>query len=313
MAFKNGGDLISLLGGILLSFICYPQVRSMIPYLFSTCSGNSIDQRKRSKSTSYTNLEKQKVSNFYAKKWEVITELMPDKFHSHIGGIAATKKYLNKLNLKSSDTLLDIGCGFGGVLILASQITSCNGLGYDLVPNRITEAEQTAKALGLDKKLIFFNEDFLSDRVSASKLFDAAISLDVMMHVKDKDKFISKISNFLRKHGRVLIADYFSETELPKHGIHIFDDPAMHRPSNIFYFQTIFRELGFRDEWTEDLTSMALDETSKLIDAIENSRPTLSSKYSDQHISEVLQKLNEWLDHLSNKQISYRAFLMQKI
>jgi hypothetical protein len=58
---------------------------------------------------------------------------------------------------------------------------------------------------------------------------------------------------------------------------------------------------------------MALDETSKLIDAIENSRPTLSSKYSDQHISEVLQKLNEWLDHLSNKQISYRAFLMQKI
>lgn len=309
----ESGDLAVLLGGLAVGFICYPRSASIASLLFSSLLDRCMSKEENGRHDHIENLHPEnKISSFYSEKWQIITELIPDKFHSHIGGISTTRLYLDKLSLTSFDALLDVGCGFGGLLIMASRTTGCSGLGYDMVYNRIAEAEKAVKAAGLGKRLSFVNKDFLSPSEVFSAPFDAVTALDTLIHIEDKEKFVRKTSRALRRQGKALIADYFIEAQM-RDSSQIFADPAMHIPPKFPHFVNLLEKSRLSPEWSEDSTSMALDETTRLIEAIQKTRLHTPSKYSQENISEVLQLLREWKKLLLNRTICYRAILARKI
>jgi hypothetical protein len=103
----------------IFSFICFPQISPQISRLLTNfCEDEENDDTH--KPNEKTSSEDKTILDFYAQKWKIVTELVPDKLHSHIGGAQTTKIYLDELHLNARDTILDVGCGCGGTPILAA-------------------------------------------------------------------------------------------------------------------------------------------------------------------------------------------------
>lgn len=71
---------------------------------------------------------------------------------------------LEMAKVTSQDMVYDLGCGDGRIPITAAQKYGARGVGIDIDPARIAEANENAKAAGVAAKVTFLNEDlFTSD------------------------------------------------------------------------------------------------------------------------------------------------------
>jgi len=71
---------------------------------------------------------------------------------------------LEMANVTASDVVYDLGCGDGRIPITAAQKYGARGIGIDIDPQRIAEANENAKAAGVTDKVTFLNQDlFTSD------------------------------------------------------------------------------------------------------------------------------------------------------
>ncbi len=74
----------------------------------------------------------------------------------------AVKAMLKLADVKKSDIVYDLGCGDGRIVIAAAKEYGAHGVGIDINPERIQEAEASAKKAGVDK-LVRFEENDLFD------------------------------------------------------------------------------------------------------------------------------------------------------
>lgn len=66
---------------------------------------------------------------------------------------------LNLAKVTKSDTVIDLGCGDGRIVITAAQKFGARGIGVDLNPERIAEAEANAKAAKVGDRVKFVEQD----------------------------------------------------------------------------------------------------------------------------------------------------------
>ena len=77
---------------------------------------------------------------------------------------AVVDAMLKMASVTSTDVVYDLGCGDGRIPIAAAQKYGARGIGIDIDPARIAEANENAKAAGVTDKVKFLNEDlFTSD------------------------------------------------------------------------------------------------------------------------------------------------------
>src|ERR1700730_10844999 len=69
---------------------------------------------------------------------------------------------LKLAGVKASDVVYDLGCGDGRIVIAAAKEYGAHGVGIDIDPERVQEAEQNAKKAGVEK-LVRFEENDLFD------------------------------------------------------------------------------------------------------------------------------------------------------
>ncbi len=92
---------------------------------------------------------------------------------------AVVDKMLELAALQRGDTLYDLGCGDGRIVITAAQRYGVRGVGIDLNPERIAEARANAKAAGVEKQVRFLQQDLLTADVSEAD----AVSLYLLPRV----------------------------------------------------------------------------------------------------------------------------------
>jgi SAM-dependent methyltransferase len=72
-------------------------------------------------------------------------------------------------NVNKSDTLYDLGCGDGRIVIAAAKERGAKGIGIDLNPQRIAEARANAESAGVNGRVKFVVGDlFATDFSNAS-------------------------------------------------------------------------------------------------------------------------------------------------
>ena len=92
-------------------------------------------------------------------------------------------------NFKNIDSIIDIGCGSGQILIEANKSNFFNSesvfKGYDINPDAIDLAKKNSV------KVSFFNQDFINLKDEKGDLIIAA---DVFEHVQDKYNFLTLLN-----------------------------------------------------------------------------------------------------------------------
>gem|GEM_PF-1477725 len=82
---------------------------------------------------------------------------------------AVAEAMLELAGVKSSDTVYDLGCGDGRIVILAARKFGARGIGIDIDPGRIEEANRNARDAGVADKVRFILGDvFYADLHDAS-------------------------------------------------------------------------------------------------------------------------------------------------
>src|SRR6516165_7518718 len=65
-------------------------------------------------------------------------------------------------NLKPGDVLYDLGSGDGRIVITAAKDYGVRGIGVDINPERIAEANENAKKAGVTDKVSFHKNDLFA-------------------------------------------------------------------------------------------------------------------------------------------------------
>jgi cyclopropane-fatty-acyl-phospholipid synthase len=120
-----------------------------------------------------------------------------------------------KLMLQPEDRLVDVGCGWGGMLVHSAREYGINGVGITLSPNQHEYASDRIKGLGLHAKL----EVRLQDYRELSEKFDKFVSIGMFEHVGKEfiSVFMDKVAGILKKGGigllHTIVKDIASPTD----------------------------------------------------------------------------------------------------
>ena len=89
---------------------------------------------------------------------------------------------LKKLNLRHGERLLDIGCGWGGLIISAAKKYGVNALGITLSEEQYKKTKERIKEMGLQDKVDVKIMNYL-DMNQESYQFDKIVSVGMFEHV----------------------------------------------------------------------------------------------------------------------------------
>lgn len=113
---------------------------------------------------------------------------------------------LKKLNLKRGMSLLDIGCGWGYLLIEAAKTYGVKGVGITLSEQQYKGFKERIKAEGLEDYLQVELMDYRELRVSGLQ-FDRVVSVGMLEHVgrENYDLFFKSVDSVLKPEGLFLL------------------------------------------------------------------------------------------------------------
>lgn len=126
------------------------------------------------------------------------------------GGRETTEKFVEMLDLKKGDHVLDVGCGIGGSAFYMAEKYNVRVTGIDLSSNMISIAYERASELkNYDtRSLIQFEIGDITKRNFPEASFDVIYSRDCILHIKGKDALFRDFLKWLKPGGRLLITDY---------------------------------------------------------------------------------------------------------
>jgi cyclopropane-fatty-acyl-phospholipid synthase len=118
-----------------------------------------------------------------------------------------------KLQLNAGETLVDIGCGWGGMLIYAAKHYGVRGLGCSLSKQQVEYATELVKREGLSEKISIIFEDYRN----ITGEFDKFVSVGMFEHVGKQfiPTFMEKVRSVLKRGGIGLLHTIGEERPLP--------------------------------------------------------------------------------------------------
>ncbi|VAH10144.1 unnamed protein product [Triticum turgidum subsp. durum] len=121
------------------------------------------------------------------------------------GGFETTKEFVDKLDLKAGQKVLDVGCGIGGGDFYMAETYDVHVLGIDLSINMVSFAIE--RAIGRSCSVEFEVAD-CTTKEYAENTFDVIYSRDTILHIQDKSALFRNFFKWLKPGGKVLISDY---------------------------------------------------------------------------------------------------------
>ncbi len=172
-----------------------------------------------------------------------VDDLIPvDEFHTR--GRKATREMAGMVNLKSTDRVLDIGCGLGGTARHLAEEYNCHVTGIDLTEAYVTTGTRLTELVGLNHKVALRHASAL-DLPYDDGRFDIVWTQHVQMNIADKFRFYSEIARVLKTDGCFLFHDVFRDRgDGPIYPVPWADDESMSVLMSEAQAREIMREAG---------------------------------------------------------------------
>jgi SAM-dependent methyltransferase len=95
---------------------------------------------------------------------------------------AAVQTMLKLADVKKTDVVYDLGCGDGRIVITAAKSLGARGVGIDINPVRIGEANENAKKAGVEKQVRFEENDLFEADIHEATV----VTLFLLPHINLK-------------------------------------------------------------------------------------------------------------------------------
>jgi SAM-dependent methyltransferase len=93
---------------------------------------------------------------------------------------------LQLAGVKAGDTVYDLGCGDGRIVIAAAKNHGAKGVGVDIDPERIQEARANAKTANVEDKVKFEQNDLFKANIADATVVTLYLLPDVNVRLKPK-------------------------------------------------------------------------------------------------------------------------------
>jgi SAM-dependent methyltransferase len=93
---------------------------------------------------------------------------------------------LKLAGVRPTDTVYDLGCGDGRIVIAAAKTYGAKGVGVDINPERIEEARANAKSAGVEDKVKFEENDLFKANISNATVVTLYLLPDVNTRLRPK-------------------------------------------------------------------------------------------------------------------------------
>ncbi|MGD1096745.1 MAG: class I SAM-dependent methyltransferase [Bryobacteraceae bacterium] len=98
----------------------------------------------------------------------------------------AVPEMLKLAKVKSTDILYDLGCGDGRIVIAAAKTYGAHGVGIDLNPDRIREANENARKAGVENLVRFEENDLFKADIHEATVVTLFLLNTVNMRLRPK-------------------------------------------------------------------------------------------------------------------------------
>jgi ubiquinone/menaquinone biosynthesis C-methylase UbiE len=119
----------------------------------------------------------------------------------HPGGLKATQKLEDTLQINSKTKILDIACGKGSTAFYFAEKYGCSVVGIDISEKLIQEANDTCRKKKLNNQVKFLVGNAMNLPFDDNQ-FDVAISQGILVFVDDKIKTINEASRVIKDGGK---------------------------------------------------------------------------------------------------------------
>jgi SAM-dependent methyltransferase len=166
---------------------------------------------------------------------------------------------MSRLKLSRTSRFLDLGCGPGGPLTFVVGHVGCQGSGIDVSAKAIAAGRARAVSLGLEELVTLSEADLNQPIKYTSGSFDVVMSLDVILHLRDRLSTFQEVARVLTPGGKFLFTDAgvvrgaISDEEIRLRAVHghtQFVPPGFN--------ENMLRVAGFRVIDCEDRTASLL-------------------------------------------------------
>jgi ribosomal protein L11 methylase PrmA len=98
----------------------------------------------------------------------------------------AVEAMLKLAGVKKSDTVYDLGCGDGRIVIAAAKSYGAHAVGIDIDPQRIKEAKENAKKAGVESLVRFEENDLFKADFHAATVVTLFLLPEVNLRLKPR-------------------------------------------------------------------------------------------------------------------------------
>ncbi len=143
---------------------------------------------------------------------EAATLLLGDSFHP--GGVTLTARLGELLDLGPSSRVMDVASGRGTSALFLAERFGCEVVGLDYGEQNVAEANEKARAAGLEARLRFVRGDAEALEFDAGS-FDALICECAFCTLPDKPAAAREFLRVLKAGGRFGLSDLTRSAQLP--------------------------------------------------------------------------------------------------
>ncbi|KAM9740956.1 phosphoethanolamine methyltransferase isoform 2-T2 [Menidia menidia] len=162
--------------------------------------------RCSSAQTGFTTFQQFLDNQQYTRRGILRYEKMFGAGYVSTGGPGTTRVFVDLLNLKPGQKVLDVGCGIGGGDFYMAKTFGVEVLGLDLSDNMVEIAMERAATEKLPS--VQFEVADATKRTFPDGSFDVIYSRDTILHIDDKLSLFKRFHSWLKPGGQLLISDY---------------------------------------------------------------------------------------------------------
>lgn len=129
--------------------------------------------------------------------------------------LAANRIVAEAASVDANTSVLDAGCGVGGLGMWLAENYSATVLGISIVADQVARAERYVRERGVDPARARFEVRDYHDTGLPGQSFDVVIAQESACHSPAKAEFFKEASRLLKPGGKLVLVDYVATGRFP--------------------------------------------------------------------------------------------------